>query len=204
MFVLIGCSGVAQKDYDRVFGENTELRERNASLEKEAEASRRNAAQLASQVDDLTAQIDRLAADTRVASADPTGFEGIPDVGVSRQAGGEVVVAIAGDVLFDSGSIALKPSAKTSLDSVATVLKGRYGANLIRIEGHTDTDPIRKSKWKTNERLSFERANAVEQYLASKGVKSRRMYSAAFGSANPKANKKASRRVEIVILARSG
>jgi outer membrane protein OmpA-like peptidoglycan-associated protein len=42
---------------------------------------------------------------------------------------------------------------------------------------------------------------AVESYLAGKGVDQDRMYAAAFGTSNPRASKKESRRVEIVILA---
>ena len=107
---------------------------------------------------------------------------------------------IAGDVLFDSGSVTLKASAKKSLDSVAGVLNSTYGSHNIRVEGYTDTDPITKSGWKPNERLSAERAMAVEAYLVSKGVSNGRVYSAAFGPANAKNSKKDSRRVEIVIL----
>ncbi|MBZ0171224.1 MAG: OmpA family protein, partial [Phycisphaerales bacterium] len=72
----------------------------------------------------------------------------------------------------------------------------------IRIEGYTDTDPIRKSKWASNEHLSFERANAVEKYLISRGVDTKRMYAAAFGPDRPKGSKQDSRRVEIVVLGR--
>lgn len=189
---LGGCSGVSQKDYDMVFQENRELRERYAALEGENARARQRIAEL---------EEAQARADTRVASADPTGFEGISGVGVSRTAGGEVVVAIAGDVLFDSGSADLKPASRASLDRIAGVLNQRYAGHLIRIEGHTDTDPIRKSKWQTNERLSFERANAVEEYLATRGVSKDRMYTAAFGPAHPKSSKRESRRVEIVILA---
>jgi len=58
-----------------------------------------------------------------------------------------------------------------------------------------------KDKWKTNERLSGERAMAVEDFLSSKGIPKDRIYFAGFGSDKPKSNKKDSRRVEIVILA---
>ena len=129
-----------------------------------------------------------------------SGFEGIPGVETSVGGGGEIVVAVAGDVLFDSGSVELKSSARRSLDRVASVLKQKYPGKTIRIEGYTDTDPIRKSKWRSNEHLSAERALAVEQYLVKKGVDNNSVYSAAFGPAKAKPTKKDSRRVEIVIL----
>ena len=94
----------------------------------------------------------------------------------------------------------MRKAGRDELDRIAEVLNDRFAENLIRVEGHTDSDPIRKSAWKTNERLSSERALAVEAYLVSKGVDAARIYSAAMGSARPKADKSASRRVEIVVL----
>jgi hypothetical protein len=77
-----------------------------------------------------------------------------------------------------------------------------FGGNVVRVEGHTDSDPIKKQKgkYKDNEELSAERALAVERYLVGRGVASSQIYAAAFGPASPKGSKKASRRVEIVIL----
>jgi outer membrane protein OmpA-like peptidoglycan-associated protein len=120
----------------------------------------------------------------------------------TRRDHGDLVVEVAGDVLFDSGSIVLKSSAKRTLDQVARRISNDYSGNTVRVEGHTDTDPIKKtkSKYQDNEELSAQRALAVERYLVSKGVASRRIYSAAFGPSKPKGTKKASRRVEIVIL----
>jgi len=73
---------------------------------------------------------------------------------------------------------------------------------MVRIEGYTDTDKLvkTKAKWHTNENLSAARALAVEGYLVSKGVDNDKAYSAAFGPSKPRATKKDSRRVEIVIL----
>ena len=190
--LLVGCSGVQQADYDLLMDENSELRGRLAQAEGEN-------GQLRQQLANAQAENDQL----RTQPADPyaTGFEGVPGVNTSINAQGEVVVAIAGDVLFDSGSVALKSSSKSSLDRIAGVLQSRYPNNVVRVEGYTDTDPIRKSKWETNERLSSERALAVEQFLVSKGVSNDRIYAAAFGPARQKGSKKESRRVEIVILA---
>lgn len=107
---------------------------------------------------------------------------------------------IAGEVLFDSGSVTIKSGARGVLDSVVRVIQQRYPNAEIRVAGHTDNDPIRKSDWKTNERLSAERAMAVESYLVSKGLDNNRIHSAAYGPAKPKGTKRESRRVEIIIL----
>ncbi len=120
----------------------------------------------------------------------------------TRRDQGDLVVEVAGDVLFDSGSVTLKPSAKKTLDQVARRINSDFAGNIVRVEGHTDSDPIKKQKgkYKDNEELSAERALAVERYLVGRGVPSSQIYAAAFGPANPKGSKKESRRVEIVIL----
>lgn len=179
---LGGCNRGLRDQYDLALQENSELRQLNS---------------------ELIAQNEQLQSDLAAASAKPandTGFD-IDGVNVGRNGRGEIVLDIAGDVLFDSGSATLKSTAKKTLDQVATVIKGRYGSNEISVDGHTDTDPIRKSGWKTNERLSAERAMAVEQYLASRGISESQMRAVAYGPSKPKSSKKDSRRVEIVILA---
>ena len=172
---------------DALVQENLELRQQRAELEQQlAECEQRYA-----MLDEQNRQLGQLGGDT--------GFEGIDGVTIGRSQG-ELTVGIAGDVLFASGSAALRPEAKRSLDQVVANIRQRYPGKTIRVEGHTDTDPIRKSKWETNERLSAERAMAVEAYLVSKGIDNAQVYSAAFGSAQPRGSKKDSRRVEIVII----
>ncbi|QYU66350.1 OmpA family protein [Leptolyngbya sp. 15MV] len=192
-----------RQDYDMVITENSELRNRLSEEQRlRTEAETRNAS-LEQENRDLAARADRTAAAPGAARAQggATGFEGIEGAGVTR-AGGDVVVDVAGDVLFDSGSATLKASARRTLDRVADVIKSRYPNNVIRVEGHTDTDPLRRTRdrWETNERLSGERAYAVERYLVSRGVSGSQIYFAGFGSARPKGTKQASRRVEIIIL----
>ncbi|MBX3376767.1 MAG: OmpA family protein [Phycisphaeraceae bacterium] len=198
---LGGCRNVSKGEYDMVMQENQTLRD---ALEREkqarVEAENRNAS-LEQENRDMAGQLDRGRTGTGAAArsggrADFSG-EGV----TTSMRGGDVVVSVAGDVLFDSGSATLKASAKRTLDGIASKLKSNYSSHTIRVEGYTDTDPIQKSGWKTNERLSGERAMAVESYLVSKGVPKNRIYFAGFGADRPKSTKKDSRRVEIVILA---
>jgi chemotaxis protein MotB len=180
--------------------EANELRARNSQLESALSASNEERARLEQEA--LLAERDALLANQNLnRSAANTGFEGIEGVGSTRGPGGDVIVDIVGDVLFDSGKVTLKSTAKTTLDRVAGVINSSYSGKAIRVEGHTDSDPIKKSQWKSNERLSAERALAVEEYLTSKGVDKARMYIAGFGDAKPRGSKSQSRRVEIVILA---
>jgi len=128
-----------------------------------------------------------------------TGFENIKDVEAER-VGNTVTVRVASDILFSSGKIDLKSTAQTTLNDVAGVLNSKYGGKTIRVEGYTDTDPIRKSSWKDNLDLSLQRAAAVHRYLQTRGVSADRMYAAGFGESQPLGSKSASRRVEIVVV----
>lgn len=125
-----------------------------------------------------------------------------PDIRRDSTAEGERLT-VAGDVLFGSGSADLKSTSKKTLDKVAAELKSnRYSRFSVRVDGYTDSDPIRKSKWGSNEALSEARARAVEDYLISKGVSSSRLSAYGRGAQNLKKSKAESRRVEIIILSR--
>ncbi|MBK9189018.1 MAG: OmpA family protein [Phycisphaerales bacterium] len=192
--MLGGCSGVDKKKYDLAMQEAAELRERNAQLEQQ---NRDQAARLAEAEAAKQNQGDMWAdagGDIGAGGGGRGSFERGPN--------GTMVAKLSGDVLFDSGSATLKSTAKKTLDRIAGEIKSNYSGRAIRVEGHTDTDPIRKSKWPSNEALSEARADSVMAYLASKGISSSRMQAVGYGSSRAKSTKAASRRVEIVILAR--
>jgi chemotaxis protein MotB len=113
-----------------------------------------------------------------------------------------VTVTLPEAILFDSGKAVLKESSKATLAKVAGVIKKHYVGKTIRVEGHTDADPIKKSSWKDNWELSTERALAVVRDLTKVGgIEPKDIYAAGFGEHAPKAGDKAkNRRVEIVIL----
>lgn len=201
-FGLTGCKSISQADYDAAIDENTQLRERLASLQDDVRQANDRNAEITQENNLLRDENARLKGGGATAGArGASGFEGIAGVNVGYRPGGEIVVGVAGDVLFASGQATLRQQSRQRLDQVAQVIRTQYANNTIRVEGHTDTDPIRRSGWKTNERLGAERAMAVQEYLVSKGVPSNRVYSSTFGSSRPKGSKEQSRRVEIVILA---
>jgi len=203
MIVLGGCNTVSQRDYDAAIDENTQLRERIAGLQENVRQASDGNNAYQQQNADLRAQNQKLQSELGEALARPTtGFEGIDGVDVGMRSGGAIVVGVAGDVLFNSGSDELRKDAKATLDQVARVIKSTYASNEVRVEGYTDSDKLvkTKKKWGTNENLSAARALAVERYLVGKGIDNDQIYSAAFGPSNPKGTKKESRRVEIVIL----
>ena len=128
-----------------------------------------------------------------------TGFEGIRDVETEVTAG-SMTIRIPGDVLFASGKANLKQAAKRTLDQIASVIQREYRTNIVRINGYTDKDPIRRSKWKDNLELSLQRAAAVHRFLQSKGIDPQRMYASGAGKWHPRATKAKSRRVELVVV----
>ncbi len=198
----VGCTNVKRTDYDILLDENNELRGQLAAIEGERAMWFDTKGKLEQENADLASALESMKAQGTV--NDDGGLNGVSSLSVPgaklSMRGSDLIVEVAGDVLFDSGQTKIKSSAKRTLDRIAEVLQSEFAGNAVRIEGYTDTDPIRKSKWSTNEHLSFERAFAVEKYLISRGVNTRRMYSAAFGPDKPRGSKKESRRVEIVIL----
>ena len=124
----------------------------------------------------------------------------LPEGVTAENRNGTLVLTIEGDILFDSGKATLKPDAKKTLDKVVSEIKKKYPSNQLRLAGFTDTDPIKKSGFKTNYHLGFERSFTVGQYLTTKGVEETRIEYSSFGPNAPKSSKKESRRVEIAIV----
>ncbi|MGR3293289.1 MAG: OmpA/MotB family protein [Candidatus Scalindua sp.] len=111
-------------------------------------------------------------------------------------------------ILFDSGLAKLKTQGEVALEKIAKHLKTHPSA-IVRIDGHTDNDPIVKSKhlWKSNHHLSAGRALSVLHYLVNKGhIEEKRIHIAGYGPNRPiasnkeKAGKMQNRRVEFLIL----
>ncbi len=185
----------AENDRAATAAELARLRAEKEAAERAAEEARRAAEQAAR---------DRAAAEAAAAAranqANQTGFEGIEGVKAERTSEG-IEVHIPGDVLFASGKADLTANARKTLAQVAKALNSStHKGHQIRVEGHTDTDPIRKSKWKDNQQLSEARADAVAAYLQTAGVAGGRLSTIGYGSSKPKATKAQSRRVEVVVL----
>lgn len=116
--------------------------------------------------------------------------------------GGRLSIGVNDSVTFDSGSTGLKDSAHKVLKNVASLLKQKYAGKRIYVEGHTDTDPLvkTKDKYRDNRQLSYERADAVTRYLVSQGVPEASIAVVGYGQFDPiSSNKSQNRRVEIVI-----
>ncbi len=117
---------------------------------------------------------------------------------------GTTTVHLVGDALFDPGRATLKETAKAGLDKIATAIKKQYPGKSVKVQGHTDADPIVHSRWSSNMELSKARADAVRKYLVEKGIDGGNVISEGFGETKPKdlREKSRNRRVEIVVVTR--
>lgn len=120
---------------------------------------------------------------------------------------GTIRFTILNEVLYDAGKSDLRPEGLTALDSVLDLIQKEYPGRAIIIEGHTDSDPIKASAWKSNWELSAARSLTVVHYFADKkGVAPEQLSAAAFGEFKPAApndsaaNKKLNRRAVIVVM----
>lgn len=116
---------------------------------------------------------------------------------------GHLSIGVNDSVTFDSGSSTLKDSAHRVLQNIAAVLKSQYAGHRFYVAGHTDSDPIVKSKdkFRSNRHLSMERADAVCRYLISQGVPESSIVVVGYGQFDPlgSGSKAQNRRVEVVI-----
>jgi chemotaxis protein MotB len=94
-------------------------------------------------------------------------------------------------VLFDSARADISPAGHQSLDDLAAAvidLEREIPPDLpwiLRIDGHTDKQPISGGPFRSNWELSSARAIAVVQYLITKGIPPERLAAAGFGEFQP-------------------
>lgn len=77
---------------------------------------------------------------------------------------GGVVVRLQSDLLFAPATVVLEESAKSTLAGIAQVIE-KYPDYQLRIEGHTDPQPVRSMPFPDNLALSTQRADNVLRYL---------------------------------------
>jgi outer membrane protein OmpA-like peptidoglycan-associated protein len=119
-------------------------------------------------------------------------------VDVARTADNRIKLNIPTDFSFDTNSAVVKPTMKPVLDEVS---KGLDATVYVDVIGHTDsrgTDAINKP-------LSINRADAVRNYLATRGVTNSRIAINGVGASQPvasndsEAGRAQNRRVEIYL-----
>lgn len=118
-----------------------------------------------------------------------------------------IVISLAGDALFDSGSAELKPGVRDKLARIEQELQ-RFNREL-EIGGHTDGQPVAGDRW-GNWRLSGDRAEAVAIFFFERGYDQSKVRVTGYGDQQPKVKPPknnphaaiaANRRIEIMVLA---
>ena len=89
-------------------------------------------------------------------------------------------VTFAADALFDFDKATLRPEGKAKMDDLVSKLAG-VSLEVIIAVGYTD----RLGGDAYNQTLSQKRAQAVKDYLVSKGIEPNRVYTEGKGKANP-------------------
>lgn len=115
-------------------------------------------------------------------------------------------LALSNKLLFQSGQSYISVAGRQALQKLASAMRG--GTERLRIEGHTDSDPVTSlSTWRYgNWSLSGARAMEVLAVLEQSGIQGARMHFVGHGPHRPVApnddavGKSRNRRVEIFVL----
>ena len=199
ILLLSGCTDWKKK-YDAL---NVEHQNLKGLLERERAEKGQLSDQMARDQQTIV-ELQNQILEKKQTAAQATGFGEGYDVAFNAAAG-TVTVTLPDAILFDSGKASLKSTNNKELDHIYSVLREKYAGREIEVVGHTDTDPIRKSKWADNWELSAERALTVTRYLIKKGINESKIEAVGCGPARPiasnanAAGKRKNRRVEIVV-----
>jgi chemotaxis protein MotB len=196
--LLGGCASQKKlKDYE---SEVSSLREERTKLKKENQ-------NLRSQIDGYEVALSE--ASMKTPPTDVKDYPGLDAQNVGYELrDGNMVITIPSEISFASGKAELSKSGKSALQEVARTLKSDYGGDdlVYWIEGHTDTDPIRKSGFGSNRELSVARSLAVLKFLVDEcGIQDDHVVLAGHGQYSPvaendsKTGKARNRRVEIIV-----
>ncbi len=206
---LAGC--VSQEQYRRALADNDNLRMQRDSQQDYLRKMEARNAELERQLKDLQATVPdaEWVKDARARMAKILeGYQGNLPPGVSLESNPEgIVFSVEGEVLFASGQAQITAEGERTLRQLVSALSSQ--GKKLRIEGHTDNDPIQRSQWRTNLRLSVERSIAVAEFLSSAGMSADRIAVAGYGEHRTKApndtpeGKRQNRRVEILVLDKS-
>jgi OOP family OmpA-OmpF porin len=115
-------------------------------------------------------------------------------------------IVIHEKIQFETNKAAIKPESSSLLEEITSVIKQNPQIKRLSIEGHTDSTGADKH----NQKLSQQRAAAVQDYLVQHGVEPDRLSSRGWGKTKPigdnstATGREENRRVEFVIVEQTG
>lgn len=171
------------------------LRRQIAALNEALEASEKQDKAQKAQIKDLGARLNvALAKRVQELSEYRSDFFGR----LRRLLGNRPGIRVVGDrfvfqseVLFPSGSDELNPAGRIEMIKLAQALNEIRQEIppkinwVLRVDGHTDRQPIFTQKFPSNWELSSSRAISVVRFLISEGVPANRLVAAGFGEFQP-------------------
>lgn len=148
------------------------LRRRIADLEEKCDQCKR----------DLEAELERLRQELeRRGMSDAVDGLEATDKGLA--------MSILGDTLFAPGQAKLSDEGRSTLDELIAMIKEEFPNKEITIEGHTDTQPINVSGWRSNWELGAARSQEVLHYMIDKhSIQPAKLSATTFGEFRPQAD----------------
>lgn len=191
-----------------------DLSERIARLEKDLATQLKDRSTLEASVNDMTLALAELQrrkeqAEARIAEYRSllAKFKSLIDAGKLKVkiVDGRMVVVLATDVLFSSGSASLSRDGKAAIAEVAQLLAS-IPERTFQVEGHTDNVPISTAQYPSNWELAAARAITVLKTMVEAGMPANRISAASFADSRPAASndtpegRAQNRRIEITIV----
>ena len=205
---LVGCASTRlKKENENLKAQVLQLNDSLAAAESESSRATAENQSLQSELEKTradyaakNAELEKMAAKLRAGGLDVTVREGM------------VVVTLPQQVLFDSGSAKISSGGRSQLGQLARALNADFKDFTVEVNGHTDTDPIvrTKDRYKSNWELSYDRAQTVAYNLIEQKVEPKRVKVTANSQYRPlasntsSAGKAKNRRVEILVIRPAG
>jgi chemotaxis protein MotB len=207
-----------QQDLEaRLTAEQETVKELNARIDRlhaDMAAVAKDKSRLQASVEDMTralAELEkrRAEAESRIAEFKNllSRFRALIDAGKLKVkiVDGRMVVVLATDILFGSGSASLSKDGHGAVTEVGQVLAS-IPRRSFQVEGHTDNVPIATAQYPSNWELAAARAITVLKAMVDAGLPADRISAASFGDTRPvaandtKESKAQNRRIEIIIV----
>ena len=134
-------------------------------------------------------------------------FQAMVDAGKLRVkiVKGRMIVELASDILFNSGSATLGKEGRETIEEVSMLLAS-IPERAFQVAGHTDDVPIRSARFPSNWELSTARAVTVVKAMVAAGMPPERISAAGYAENQPavenfdKESRAANRRIEIEVV----
>ncbi|HKQ50472.1 MAG TPA: OmpA family protein [Phycisphaerae bacterium] len=177
LFLTLGVTGCGpdakQKKIDELTAENDGLKQEIEDRDRQLNDAMVRENDSKSTIDELNQQLAKARADGK----NSEGWVTMPSFDM---------ISVPGSVLFEAGKADLTSGGRAKLAQIASDIRAKYSDRDIFVFGHTDDQPIRKSKWKDNWELGANRSLKVIRALSELGIPNDSLVQANCGQYRPK------------------